>query len=58
MENARYEVIFAGPNITTPASIAGPGVAVKLEHLRANDKGVAMLDVDGTHAVKLRFQQV
>ena len=58
MENARYEVIFAGPNITTPPSIAGPGIAVKTEHLRANDKGVAMLDVDGAHTVRLRFQQV
>jgi len=57
-ENARYEVIFAGPNITTPTSVAGPGIAVKTEHLRANDKGVAMLEVDGAHAVRLRFQQV
>ena len=58
IENARYEVIYAGPNITTPASIAGPGVTVKTEHLRANDKGVAMVDVDSTHTVRLRFQQV
>ena len=57
-ENARYEVIFAGPNITTPASIAGPGVTVQTEHLRANDKGVAILDVDGAHTARLRFQQV
>jgi hypothetical protein len=57
-ENAQYEVIFAGPNITTPASIAGPGIAVKTEHLRANDTGVAVLDVDGAHTVRLRFQQV
>ena len=57
-ENVRYEIIFAGPNITTATSIAAPGVAVKTEHLRANDKGVAMLDVDGAHTVRLRFQQV
>jgi hypothetical protein len=57
-ENARYEIIFAGPNITTPTSIAAPGVAVKTEHIRANNKGIAMLDVDGGHTVRLRFQQV
>jgi Heparinase II/III-like protein len=57
-ENARYEIILSGPNITTPTSIAAPGVVVKTEQIRANDKGVAVLDVDGTNTVRLRFQQI
>jgi hypothetical protein len=57
-ENARYEIILSGPNITTPTSIAAPGVLVKTEQIRANDKGVTMLDVDGTYTVRLRFQQI
>ena len=57
-ENALFEITFAGPNITTPTSIAAPGIAVKTEHVRSNDKGVLALTLDGVHSVRLRFKQV
>jgi hypothetical protein len=57
-ENALYEIIFAGPNITTPTSIAGPGIAVKTQHPRSNDKGILLLALDGGHTTRLRFRQV
>ena len=57
-EDALFEITFAGPNITTPTSIAAPGIAVRTEHLRSNNKGVLALTLDGVHSVRLRFKQV
>jgi len=56
--NALYEIIFAGPNITTPTSIAGLGIAVKTQDARCNDKGILLLALDGGHTTRLRFRQV
>ena len=57
-EDALYEVTFGGPNITTPTSIAPPGVIAKTNHLRANDKGVLIVPLGGEHHARLRLKQV
>jgi Heparinase II/III-like protein len=57
-ENALYQIIFSGPNITTPASIAGPGIAVKTEHVRSNDKGILSFGLEEGHTARMRFRQV
>jgi Heparinase II/III-like protein len=57
-EGALYEVTFGGPNITTPNSIAPPGVTAKTNYLRANDKGVLIVPLSGEHHARLRLKQV
>ena len=57
-ENALFEISFGGPNITTPTSIAAPGIAVKTQHLRSNENGVLALTLDNGHSARLRFKQV
>jgi hypothetical protein len=57
-ESTLFEITFAGPNITTPTSIAAPGVTVKTQHIRSNDKGILVLSLDGNHSARLRFRQV
>jgi hypothetical protein len=56
-ENALFEISFGGPNITTPTSIAAPGIAVKTQHLRSNENGVLALTLDNGHSARLRFKQ-
>jgi Heparinase II/III-like protein len=55
--NASYEVIFSGPNMTTPASIVGPGIAVKTDHVRSNDRGILSIALQDSHPIRLRFRQ-
>lgn len=57
-ENSRYEVTFGGPNITTPESIAPPGVPAKTINLRANSQGVLNIALDGIKQARLRLQQI
>jgi hypothetical protein len=57
-ENALYEIVFAGPNITAPDSIAGPGIPVKTLHLRSNEKGLLSTALQDGHSSRLRFRQV
>jgi hypothetical protein len=57
-ENAWYEIIFSGPNITTPESVAAPGIAVKTLHLRSNEKGLLSIALQDGHTARMRFQQV
>jgi hypothetical protein len=57
-ENALYEIIFGGPNITTAESVAGPGIAVKTLHLRSNEKGLLSIALQDSHTVRMRFRQV
>jgi hypothetical protein len=57
-ENALFEITFGGPNITTPTSIAAPGIAVGTQHIRSNDHGVLALALDNGHSARLRFKQV
>jgi hypothetical protein len=57
-EDTLFEVTFGGPNITTPTSIAPPGVAVKTDRIRSNGKGVLTLALGCTHTARLRLKQV
>jgi hypothetical protein len=57
-QNALFEITFAGPNITTPTSIAPPGIAVKTQYIRANGHGVLVLPIDGALSARLRFREV
>jgi hypothetical protein len=57
-QNALFEVTFGGPNITTPTSIAPPGVTSKTHYLRANDKGVLVVPLSNEPHARLRLKQV
>ena len=57
-ENTLFEITFAGPNITTPTSIAAPGITVKTQHIHSNAKGILTLSADGMHGARLRFKEL
>jgi hypothetical protein len=57
-ENALFEITFTGPNITTPASIAPPGITVKTQYIRSNENGVVALTLNDIHSVRLRLKEV
>jgi len=57
-QNALLEITFAGPNITTPTSIAPPGITVKTQRLRSNDNGVLTLTLDDKRNARLRLKRV
>ena len=56
-QNALFEITFAGPNITTPTSIAAPGITVKTQRLRSNDNGVLTLTLDDKRNARLRLKR-
>ena len=56
--NARYEFTFGGPNITTPATSVQPGVVVKTETVRANEKGIAVVNLGEMRGVRVRFKRI
>jgi hypothetical protein len=56
-QNALFEITFAGPNITTPTSIAAPGITVKTQRLRSNDSGVLTLTLDDKRNARLRLKR-
>jgi hypothetical protein len=57
-ENARYEVTFGGPNITSGTAIAQPGVVVGTEMVRANEKGIAWMRLGEVRGARVRLQRI
>jgi hypothetical protein len=53
-----YELNFAGLNIPPSPSAVQPGIPVSMFRVRANDKGIARVDIQRLGNLRLRIARV